>query len=184
MAKVKQALPDTVLTVTLPGEGGLQREGTILAQRGTLATVVSFTYSSIGDIADAIEGATARLASVEQAPPKLDAKATGWKDYKPDLEAKRKQLVPGVTVRTDDGLVGTLVENPDPSASVEPDVFFVDAGKHVKATYSLSQLTIVKQGSSVAGDPLSVKGVVKNKDKRPLTDVTINTEKPAQLALI
>lgn len=186
MAKTKKAAtPDTVLTVTLPGEGGIQRVGTISARRGELATLSSFTYSSIADIADAIGEAAARLVSVEREPPKLDPKATGWKDYKPDLEAKRKLLVIGATVKTKEGQVGTLVENPNPEASVEPDTYFVDIGKEVDGTYKLEDLTpVTSPVSDAPGDPLAVAGQVKQGGARPKTDVAPKSEQPAQLALI
>lgn len=82
MAK-KDEQPDTRITITLPGEGGITRTGVIHAQRGDLAFFGEFQYAGQGDIADAIYGALLRLIDVEAAPPPDLDTANGGTEYKP-----------------------------------------------------------------------------------------------------
>lgn len=65
------AKPPTVITLTLPETPTLPRTGQILAQRGTLATICQFTYSSLGEISTALQQAAASLHQLEQNPPSL-----------------------------------------------------------------------------------------------------------------
>ena len=59
----------TVITLTLPDEGGIQQTGSLLIQRGDLAKVFQFHYCNAGDITSAIKDATKALVSLEKFPP-------------------------------------------------------------------------------------------------------------------
>ena len=61
--------PPTTITLTLPDENGLERIGTVLIQRGTLAALRQFTYRDLADITRAIQDAAAQLMAIEQNPP-------------------------------------------------------------------------------------------------------------------
>ncbi len=61
--------PPTTITLTLPDENGLERTGTVVIQRGTLAALRQFTYRDLGDITQAIQDAAAQLMALEQNPP-------------------------------------------------------------------------------------------------------------------
>ncbi|GEM_PF-4490570 len=61
--------PPTVITLTLPDEGGLVRTGTILIQRGALAALRQFTYSDLAGITRALQDAAAQLMGIEKNPP-------------------------------------------------------------------------------------------------------------------
>ncbi len=63
--------PPTVITITLPDEGHLPRTGQILVQRGTLAIIRQFVYSSLSEISAAIQHAAASLIQLEQNPPEI-----------------------------------------------------------------------------------------------------------------
>jgi hypothetical protein len=70
MAKKKRGKKKpTVITLTLPDEGGIQQTGSLLIQRGDLAKVFQFHYCNTGDITSAIKDATKALASLEKFPP-------------------------------------------------------------------------------------------------------------------
>lgn len=65
------AKPPTVITITLPETTTLPRVGQLVIQRGMLATVRQFAYSSINDITLAIQQAATSLHILEQAPPAI-----------------------------------------------------------------------------------------------------------------
>ncbi len=69
--KAPAAKPPTVITITLPDEGHLPRTGQILVQRGTLAIIRQFVYSSLSEISAAIQQAAASLIQLEQNPPEV-----------------------------------------------------------------------------------------------------------------
>jgi hypothetical protein len=69
--KATTASPPTVITVTLPDEAAQIRTGTILVQRGTLATLRQFTYSDLTGIMKGIQDAAAQLMEVEKNPPNI-----------------------------------------------------------------------------------------------------------------
>src|SRR5260221_5218725 len=65
----KPAPAPTIITVTLPEEDKLLRTGQILIQRGTLATIRQFEYTSLDDIMNAIQDSATWLIQVEENPP-------------------------------------------------------------------------------------------------------------------
>ena len=69
--KTSTTRPPTVITITLPDEGHLPRTGQILVQRGTLAIIRQFAYSSLSEISTAIQQAAASLIQLEQNPPEV-----------------------------------------------------------------------------------------------------------------
>ena len=69
--------PPTVITITLPDEGSLPRTGQILVQRGTLAIIRQFSYSSLSEISTAIQQAAANLIQLEQNPPDIKPASEG-----------------------------------------------------------------------------------------------------------
>ncbi len=177
MAKKTPPTPDTVITITLPGEGGIQRTGTMLVQRGSLAQIRTFNYCNLADIAHAIEAATQGILDIEANPPPV-IKTTDADVYKPDLEAKRKQLNPGVMVKTSDGHEGEILADDD------EDIWPVDIGREngVFGYYGLEDLTPV-QRSRESVDPATVKGQKPLPQTRPATDISPVGEKAAQLSL-
>ena len=68
MAKKKSKTP-TVITLTLPDEGSIQRTGSLLIQRGDLAKLYQFHYCNAGDITSAIKDATKSITALEKFPP-------------------------------------------------------------------------------------------------------------------
>ena len=100
MAKKKRKTPPTVITLTLPSEGGIQRTGSLLIQRGDLAKLHQFHYCNAGDITSAIKDATKALVALEKSPPVIPdapekdkttpetATATGDDEPTVDLPAK------------------------------------------------------------------------------------------------
>lgn len=173
--------PDTLITLTLPGEGGIQRTGSMIIKRGELAYVKQFFYCNLEDIAlaiqDALEGIV-ELAGITMP----DIKTTEADTYKPDLEAKRKKLVDGVAVKTSDGQEGAILGD---QFNNEKDLYPVDVGRSVAGFYRLEDLTIVlpKPAESAAVDPLTIKGEGKA-NARPATDiVSPEGETPAQLSM-
>ncbi len=64
--KTPTTRPPTVITITRPDEGLLPRTGQILVQRGTLAIIRQFAYSSLSEISAAIQQAAASLIQLEQ----------------------------------------------------------------------------------------------------------------------
>ncbi len=69
--KLPTTKPPTVITITLPDEGHLPRTGQILVQRGMLAIIRQFVYSSLSEISAAIQHAAASLIQLEQNPPEI-----------------------------------------------------------------------------------------------------------------
>ena len=65
----EKASPPTVITLTLPEEGKMERQATLLIQRGDLAHLRQFPYSAPVDIPAVIQEAMAALAEVEANPP-------------------------------------------------------------------------------------------------------------------
>lgn len=182
MSKKKETpKPDTVITLNLPGEGGIQRTGSMIIKRGDLAFVKSFDYSNLGDIAfaiqDALEGIV-ELAGITMP----DIKTTEADVYKPDLEAKRAKLVDGVEVKTSDGQSGSI--NFEVWVGVDCDNCYpIYVGRNVAGYYRAEDLTIVsKPAESSPVDPATVKAGVKI-DARPATDVSSKDDAPAQLSM-
>ncbi len=69
--KTPAAPPLLVLTITLSDDGALPRQGQILVQRGTLATLRQFSYHSLAEISLAIQQAASALIQLEQHPPDI-----------------------------------------------------------------------------------------------------------------
>ena len=69
MVNNKSKTAPTVITMTLPSEGGIQRTGSLLIQRGDLARMYQFHYCNAGDITSAIKDATKALVELEKSPP-------------------------------------------------------------------------------------------------------------------
>jgi hypothetical protein len=83
---------DTVITLTLPADGA-QEDATLLIQRGELAHLMQFSWSSLDDVATAIHEAEQQLASLEEAPPVLNValpSAIPSKTMKPPSPTKPK----------------------------------------------------------------------------------------------
>lgn len=66
MSKKTETPPPTIITLTLPETGS---EGTLLIQRGDLAHLSQFTYTTATDFTAVIHQAMAALAVVESDPP-------------------------------------------------------------------------------------------------------------------
>lgn len=170
MASKKKSAPkpNTVITLTLPSEGGIQRIGTMLIQRGDLAVMSQFTYTNLGDIAHAIGEATNGLIEVEAAPPPTSFKDAKWETYKPDVEAKLKLLVDGTPVQAKDGNTGVIV---GPEYGGDRDAIPVNVDRYWVGYYPPGDLTIVQPVTEQAAvDPLTVKPE-KLPDTRPATDI-------------
>jgi hypothetical protein len=73
MSDTKKEAPPTVITLTLPDdEGRLQKEGTLLIQRGDLAQIFRFYHTNMGDIMSAIRDAQTRINELEANPPVIE----------------------------------------------------------------------------------------------------------------
>ena len=99
----------TVITLTLPDEGGIQQTGSLLIQRGDLAKVFQFHYCNAGDITSAIKDATKALVSLEKFPPIIpeaskDKSSTKGRATK-KATAKPKDDEPTVDLPTQNGTV-------------------------------------------------------------------------------
>ena len=102
----KRETPPTVITLTLPSEGGIQRTGTLLIQRGDLARLFQFHYCNAGDITSAIKDATKKLVELEQAPPVItDESAPTEKAPKTEIAAAE----PTVDLPTKSGNVAVKI---------------------------------------------------------------------------
>lgn len=167
-SKKKQApKPDTVITLTLPSEGGIQRTGTMLIQRGDLARMSQFTYTNLGDIAHAIGEATGGLVEVEAAPPPSYTNMN-WETYKPDVEAKLKLLVEGTPVKANDGNTGVIVGT---DYGGNKEAIPVNVDRYWVGYYPPEALTVVKPATEQSAiDPLTVKPE-KLPEVRPATDL-------------
>ena len=60
-----------VISITLPDDDNLPRTGQILVQRGSLATICQFEYSSLSEISAAIQQAATSLIQLEENPPAI-----------------------------------------------------------------------------------------------------------------
>jgi hypothetical protein len=58
-----------VITLTLPGEGGLVRASELVARRGDLASIHRFEYADMGDIGAALRRGAEALVAFEADPP-------------------------------------------------------------------------------------------------------------------
>ncbi len=67
--KKKTSSPDTTISITLPGEGGIQKTGTVIVQRGELGTIKQFPFTGEGDVAHFVGQAFEALKEVEAQPP-------------------------------------------------------------------------------------------------------------------
>ncbi len=65
-----------VISITLPDDDNLPRTGQILVQRGSLATICQFEYSSLSEISAAIQQAATSLIQLEEKPPDIKPAAT------------------------------------------------------------------------------------------------------------
>lgn len=180
MSKKKPTpVPDTKISITLPGEGGLVRTGTLLVQRGDLALMSQFDYSSQAEILDAIDRATRDLVALIAAPPP-EIETTEKDVYKPDLEAKKAKFVVGAQVTAGE-LEGEIIH-------IHEGQYVIDLGDDEMACLSFEELALVVQKPAETEqsttDPLTVKGEVKQQQKsqRPATDISPVGEK-TQLAL-
>lgn len=180
MAKKKSMRkPDTVVTLTLPSQGGIQRTGTLLIQRGDLAFQAQFHYTNVGDIASAIKDATNRLVALEVEPPP-DIKTTPDDEYKPDLEQRRQQLQIGAQVRCEDG-EGEIV-------ALEGDQYRVDLGHGMHGVYRVDDLKPIPQPEDPPEetspiDPVTVGTPIADSD-RLATDIRTSATEVEQLALL
>ena len=72
--KKDQQTGQTVITLVLPEAGGIQRQGNIIAKyesgddKQSVAHVMPFTYSTLADIARAIDSAQQTLEAVKRNP--------------------------------------------------------------------------------------------------------------------
>ena len=114
MAKKKRGKKKpTVITLTLPDEGGIQQTGSLLIQRGDLAKVFQFHYCNAGDITSAIKDATKALVSLEKFPPVIpeaseDKSSTKGRATK-KATAKPKDDEPTVDLPTQNGTVAVKI---------------------------------------------------------------------------
>ncbi len=65
----KQSQPETTISITLPGAGGIQKTGTVIVQRGELGTIRQFPFTGQGDVAHFVGQAFEALKEVEAQPP-------------------------------------------------------------------------------------------------------------------
>jgi hypothetical protein len=91
--KSKQA-GQTVITLVLPEEGGIQRQGSIIAKfesgddKQSVAHVMPFTYSTLADIARAIDSAQQALEAVKRNPPQVTVPTESVQPPKMEKSAK------------------------------------------------------------------------------------------------
>jgi hypothetical protein len=115
MAKKKRGKKKpTVITLTLPDEGGIQRTGSLLIQRGDLAKMYQFHYCNAGDITSAIKDATKALVQLEQSPPAIpEAPVEQPAKEKPSKKAtsKPKDDEPTVDLPTKNGVVAVKISH-------------------------------------------------------------------------
>ncbi len=119
MAKqATKEMQPTVMTLTFAGKGGEQRSGTLLIERGELAHLRQFTYTSFDEVLAAMKAASNALVALEMNPPQIDdsskkrtsqSKQSAQKD---DAESNNDE---GVTEDTDTDTV------PDNDSSDEAD---------------------------------------------------------------
>jgi hypothetical protein len=143
MAKTKsKAPPDTIITLTLPGTGGITRIATLVARRGDLAAIKQFQYASLNDLALAIRAITVNLNSLELNPPSLPQPAPAHSiplisrmtpdtdDIDEDVEDNKTEtedLAPEMAAETatEDEWAATSTEEPA-EAATDPLNFYED----------------------------------------------------------
>jgi hypothetical protein len=69
MPKKATQKPPTVITLTLPESDDAERSGTLLIQRGDLAHVRQFSYTTLNELSQVIKEGVLALAAVEADPP-------------------------------------------------------------------------------------------------------------------
>jgi hypothetical protein len=115
MAKKKRGKKKpTVITLTLPDEGGIQQTGSLLIQRGDLAKVFQFHYCNAGDITSAIKDATKELVELEKSPPVIpEAPVDKSAKEKPSKKAtvKPKDDEPTVDLPAKNGTVAVKISH-------------------------------------------------------------------------
>jgi len=108
--KTPAAPPPLVLTITLSDDGALPRQGQILVQRGTLATMRQFSYRSLAEISLAIQQAASALIQLEQHPPDIAPEPAAVSTLPPVPESSAD----AVTEAADDVPTTTTGEPPAP----------------------------------------------------------------------
>lgn len=93
-------MPETIITLVLPENAGLLAEATIAVKRGDLATVGTFQYSTLEDIAAALHAYAEQLLDVEEAAPSLPDMSDA-SDYTEENDL-RQHLKTGNIVRLHD----------------------------------------------------------------------------------
>lgn len=72
----QQPVPPTVITITLPADGGIERTGTLHIARGPYARLALFTYQDLSGVMQAVERTVRALNDdVDQAAAEFDAAA-------------------------------------------------------------------------------------------------------------
>jgi hypothetical protein len=91
----QQLTPPTVITLTLPHDDSIERQGRLLIARGDLAHVRQFTYTAIEDVTAAIKDAYIALAAVEAEPPVIPEapKTAPMSKLKTDAKTQPKSVV-------------------------------------------------------------------------------------------
>jgi hypothetical protein len=122
---------ETRITLTLPGDG-LVGTATIHVEQGDNVLIGEIPYKTLADIAEGIGDHLRQLQGVQFPTTGLSSEDT----WDPDLEAKRQALVPGVWVKTPDG-VGTVAAN---AATPPEDEVWVAIDGYALASYPLVAL--------------------------------------------
>lgn len=122
---------ETQVTITLPSDG-LLGTATIQVAQGDNILIGQFDYKTLADIAEGIGDHLRQMNGVTFP----DTRLSDDDRWDPDLEAKREALVPGVWVKTPDG-VGTVAANP---ATPPEDEVWVAIDGYELASYPLVAL--------------------------------------------
>ena len=60
--------PDTIITITIPGDLAMIRTASLVIRRGNMAQIGTFQYQDSGDLSDAIHSAALELEKLEKNP--------------------------------------------------------------------------------------------------------------------
>lgn len=109
--EAEKPVPATIITLTLPRQESVPRSGTLLVQRGELAHVRQFTYTSLSDFPAIIKEAVVALADIEANPPKEVAQTGSSGKVGPKADVTAKDDEPVVEVPLKKGRIAVKVSH-------------------------------------------------------------------------
>lgn len=185
MSKKTEVLPDVVITLRLPSQGGIARTGTITVQRGDLARMGTFEYQSVGDVADAMSIFMEELIALEASPPP-DITTKPGDEYKPTFKQHA-----AVSTKDGDGVITEIVpmtEGEGDDAKTTLSYMVLIDGQTEPEAYGMGDLTLKAAAPKSAAatsdtDPATVKSKPKAADQRLPTDTASGKQNVAQLQL-